>query len=1448
MDIVEEDGAGDDGPTKTKVAPPKAIPQGFDGDGRRIIPPQLQAEFTTNEGEELIALFESADEDKSGSVDEQEFRKLLVRMDICIADDEVDKLVVEVDTNNNGLIEWDEFVSPYDDLVLQNAGKFGLSVAFRLLEERKATSYNPKTYVMQVTIMTSERTTESYEAIGFSSREAKFKVAELALVKMRKMKPGFEFPAGVIPPTWDDWTFNNLNKGVAPLKVLKTLVDKGFTPAENLTFMKRVSVHVSYLHVKATYPDTALVYPSSMALTTPWCRWVDEQVARGMDGPLVLHALCHNGGGYNPSKDPHFVQRLTKMGATSPYDFWQCVHAGNLAETKLFVCGGQNVNEEKLDRHAKTAYTPLQLAAKHGYLNIVEYLLQHGADVGAANSFRRTALLFAARHGHPAVIKLLLRHGASILDRDNLDNTPLHMAAMAGCTRYLRSCIVNINKSLSFMDESNSFRGILRRLFGDMMHAKLPRNVRPTFALAWLPEAVDLAYTVYIEQCFLEAYKNTPNRQGRTPLHLACDENLVCTHEGAVRTLVDMFGCDTHIQDNMGRTPLELLLQRKHRPGSPKDNRELEVTLQSARHRRRTNHAVQRQLAKDAVKRRGFEESLLQQLPRQPYEDGLSHNHFYEHIHTGQLQLHMPDDVRAALELRKQWYVRKLSARLLEKRGTWTMHKHAKKQRVFFYNTETGQYQWTKPAVIDGWVNIPPNIKRTLESSPDLDEEDSDDEEEGEHREAIDQVSQKLLRVFGSVRKTKWEEHHDAVTGGRVYYNTDTRQLTRTKPDAVYKDELKRQAYTLLIQTAQFKDREAMSQAAQDATGQLVRRITDEELSKQRDSEQWLHVLQRARRRDTLKTLVKKDVVDEATRRLNDLNDSVLRKIHADFGGQTMGYRDARIATEQQALRKARALGLFVSEKIVVPLTRASVEAMEMTQWLQGEEAESQSIEDTDANPSDSARRRLVRLMEDAAWRLDGQHSLCFWGCRLWSLVGSQKDDHEHDECKRRLMVCRLGCPVVHEAFQWQQSHGGDHTELEWHELYECNSRLIKCPRDCGAWVPNDALQHHTDFTCVKRPVPDLECRVGCGKVFNGANNRILELEQERKWHEMEACPDRIVVCAWPGCQEAMKAKDRPLHRKSHLCASGITTFKTNGSFNFVVPKDCKHIKVQAWGAGGGSGVLHGYKFGHGGGGAFVEAICPVHPGEVLFRAMIPLVGQAFGGLPGGGSGHSSNNGWACGGGGGYTSICRKGPFGIQTLLLVGGGGGGGCRAGLGGGDDQPIDESVKVDARNGGMGSTPLQGGSPGQVSTPNPAFGATGGQLYQGGSGAEFGGGGGGGYFGGGGGGFSPGIVGGGGGGSTLVDRSLVENVVVEKADKRVPGGVDRHPPAPTDDDDRGGVSGEGGLGTLRGVCAGNDGCVRVALPGFYSNMDFDTVDVKLRGSPSTRRLSLNTVVVDM
>ncbi|KAH9061706.1 hypothetical protein Ae201684P_021041 [Aphanomyces euteiches] len=1006
---------------------------------------------------------------------------------------------------------------------------------------------------------------------------------------------------------------------------------------------------------------------------------------------------------------------------------------------------------------------------------------------------------------------------------------------------------------------------------------------------------------IYVEQCFLEAYKNAPNRQGRTALHLACDENLVCSHESALRVLLDVFGCDIHIQDNMGKLPIDLLHHRKHRPGSPVENRERELSNRRARHARWQNHFSKKKLEKDNALRSDFEDNLLQFLPRQnetgdidfehikecatvvsttagwrEYKDPQSHNIVYEHIPSGRMQLNVPREVQLAHEQRKQWYFRKKSARLLEKQGAWTMHKHAQKQKVFFFNSETGQYQWTKPPHIDGWLNIPSSIKRTMDAGTDVgDDDDESDHDEEERREAINEVSQKLLRTFD-----EWEEHQDAVTGGRVYFNTQTQQLTREKPQAVLKEELKRQAYILMIKSANFMDQigdwdkyvdpntehcfiynritgegrheteydeailqmEAAQRSNQESASQLPRRLSPEELSKQNDHAHWLQVLRRARRKETLKTFLKKKEIDEETRRLNQLNEALLTKIHLDFATSTMGYRDARIATEQRALFKARALGLFISEKINSPTTTASNEAMEFAEWLRNVEVENAEIEDKESNPNLNSRRRVARLVENATWRMDADYCLCFWGCRLWCSIGLQKNDHEHDECRRRIMICRLGCPIFHEALEWQQPHA-EKIELDWHEVYECKSRLVQCPRECGAWIQNDQLPHHMDYMCIKRPVPDLYCRVGCGKIFHGATNLILALEQERTWHELEECPNRIVSCMWPGCQEEMMAKDRKLHRKNHLCASGIVTFKTNGSFEYVVPKDCKYIKVQAWGAGGGSGVLHGYKFGHGGGGAFAEAICPVHPGETLYIVVgeggqggiygeinpsetsdgLPLVsqvGQAFGGLPGGGSGHSSNNGWACGGGGGYTSLCRKGPFGIVTILIAAGGGGGGCRDGLGGGDDQDIDATIKRDVRNGGMG-TPTSGGVAGEVSIPHPNFKGTSGQMYQGGHGAEFGGGGGGGYYGGGGGGFSPGIVGGGGGGSSYVDRTLLENMHVETALKRIPGGRERHPPAQKD----GGISGEGGLGSLRDVCPGNNGCLRLALPGFFSNMDFDT-----------------------
>lgn len=58
------------------------------------------------------------------------------------------------------------------------------------------------------------------------------------------------------------------------------------------------------------------------------------------------------------------------------------------------------------------------------------------------------------------------------------------------------------------------------------------------------------------------------------------------------------------------------------------------------------------------------------------------------------------------------------------------------------------------------------------------------------------------------------------------------------------------------------------------------------------------------------------------------------------------------------------------------------------------------------------------------------------------------------------------------------------------------------------------------------------------------------------------------------------------------------------------VPAGCRNLKVQAWGAGGGSGHFSGGQCGGGGGGSFAEAILYVTPEEELevtaLRTLLP--------------------------------------------------------------------------------------------------------------------------------------------------------------------------------------------------------------------------------------------------
>ena len=76
--------------------------------------------------------------------------------------------------------------------------------------------------------------------------------------------------------------------------------------------------------------------------------------------------------------------------------------------------------------------TALHYAAQNGSLDIIKYLVEHGADISAQdNEQSRSVIHFAAENGDIECIKYLTEHEADLLDKDVNGATPLHYAAMA---------------------------------------------------------------------------------------------------------------------------------------------------------------------------------------------------------------------------------------------------------------------------------------------------------------------------------------------------------------------------------------------------------------------------------------------------------------------------------------------------------------------------------------------------------------------------------------------------------------------------------------------------------------------------------------------------------------------------------------------------------------------------------------------------------------------------------------------------------------------------------------------------------------------------------------------------------------------------------------------------------------------------------------------------------
>ncbi len=103
---------------------------------------------------------------------------------------------------------------------------------------------------------------------------------------------------------------------------------------------------------------------------------------------------------------------------------------GDLTSIEQALSKGEDIN-------AKDAadQTPLMYASESGRLDMVKYLVEHGADVNA-KSFekvtRGTALIYAASNNRVEVVNYLLDHSANINETTPMDESALHWSVAKG--------------------------------------------------------------------------------------------------------------------------------------------------------------------------------------------------------------------------------------------------------------------------------------------------------------------------------------------------------------------------------------------------------------------------------------------------------------------------------------------------------------------------------------------------------------------------------------------------------------------------------------------------------------------------------------------------------------------------------------------------------------------------------------------------------------------------------------------------------------------------------------------------------------------------------------------------------------------------------------------------------------------------------------------------------
>ncbi|KAL8888434.1 MAG: hypothetical protein Q9192_006176 [Flavoplaca navasiana] len=248
--------------------------------------------------------------------------------------------------------------------------------------------------------------------------------------------------------------------------------------------------------------------------------------------------------------------------------------------------GHRDVVKLLLDRGAITQrqqfnnVSALHRAASNNNPAVVEALLQHNqALVHAKNVYGKTALHDAAERGFLEVVQLLIKHGADLRVKSNKKDTPLSFAASSGsipCVQALLDAGVPLDhdeagvKQATYPAAATSQHSMLQWLYdkGAIVDVRgwLINNVlHGTVCGGADPAIIRLIMETAIQQGKTQSVLNARNMFGKTPVMDAVERNRLA----AVSVILQYDPLELEIADNDGRTALHWAVSR-NLPAMPK--------------------------------------------------------------------------------------------------------------------------------------------------------------------------------------------------------------------------------------------------------------------------------------------------------------------------------------------------------------------------------------------------------------------------------------------------------------------------------------------------------------------------------------------------------------------------------------------------------------------------------------------------------------------------------------------------------------------------------------------------------------------------------------------------------------------------------------------------------------------------------------------------------------